>query len=109
MHLQEWTQLTEQTTAAVSTPKGSAPVGFGAGGSTTATNVGGPTMEELSVQTPTKPPPLSEEARPINRDPKFLRSPLPLGIVNNHVNINSLAFYLRGHPDPQLVKMIGGV
>ena len=106
VHLQEWTRATERTIAAVSTPKGSAPVGFGAGGSITATNVGGPTMGELSVPTPTKPPPPSEEARPINRDPKFLRSPLPLGIVNNHVDINTLAFYLRGHPDPQLVNYV---
>ena len=33
-------------------------------------------------------------------------NPLPDTIVHNHVNIDTLEYYLRGHPDPHLVQYV---
>ena len=95
-----------QTIAGASMGRTHANVGFGAGGTIYATSAGSKATGASSVQTPTEPPPSSMVVQPISSDPKFLRSPLPHSIVNNHVNIDAFAFYLRGHPDPQLCNYV---
>ena len=95
-----------QTIAGASMGRTHANVGFGAGGTICATSAGSKATGASSVLTPTEPPPSSMVVQPISSDPKFLRSPLPHSIVNNHVNIDAFAFYLRGHPDPQLCNYV---
>ena len=63
-------------------------------------------MEAVTAQNnqPIIPPILLSAER--DRDRKYFYSPLPDGIVQKHVNIDTLELYLNGHPDQQTVKYV---
>ena len=84
----------------------SAPVGFGVSTYTCVTTVGNHTTEAVAAQRNkqvTKPVRFSTDN---NKGLKYLYSPLPDGIVQKHVDINMLEFYLKGHPDQQIVNYV---
>ena len=81
---------------------GFAPVGFGVNGYTTATSVKNQTTGASHASNLPQP---NSEARTKERD-KPMYNPLPMDIVHNHVNIENLELYLRGHPQPLLVKYV---
>ena len=82
----------------------SAPVGFGVGFSTCATSAGNQTMEGVDAhKNMAKPAHLSTDR---TKGPEHLYSPLPDGIVQNHVDIDMLELCLIGHPDQQIVKYV---
>ena len=99
--------MTLHTTVEHLTQRGNAPVGFGVSGSTCATGAESPdntvVLTAQSVNQTTKPVQFSVDK---TKDLKYFYSPLPDGIVQKHVDIDALEFYLKGHPDQQIVQYV---
>ena len=80
-------------------------MGFGANGFTCATGAESHNTAVLHAQS-------DNQTRPVQfsvdktKGHKFFYSPLPDGIVQNHVDIDTLELYLKGHPDQQLVHYV---
>ena len=83
-----------QISAEDTTARGIAPVHFGAGGTTSATNVANHTRGFTVMNIP---PQISNPPSP---------RPLPSNSINNYVNTLSLELFLREHPDKGLVRYV---